>query len=115
MDTPVGEGGAGLSTGQLRRVALARTLCRRAPFVLLDEPSAALDATTEQAVVDAVAALRAAGSTVVLVAHRPALLLAADHVVVLAAQEPAQPPTPEHEAVALAAAAPSAPAWVERA
>jgi len=115
LATVVGEGGVGLSAGQVRRVAVARTLCRDAALVLLDEPSSALDGTTERAVVDAVDALRRAGRTVVVVAHRPALLVAADTVVVLAQHQVAPDMTLEHEAVLLAAVAPSAPAWTERA
>ena len=84
LATVVGEGGVGLSAGQARRVALARAFCRDAPLVVLDEPTAALDGATEDVVVEAVRALRAAGRTVVVVAHRPALLLVADRVVTVA-------------------------------
>jgi thiol reductant ABC exporter CydD subunit len=76
----VGEGGSGLSAGQRQRVALARAFLRDAPLVLLDEPTAGLDGTTEAELV-ATVRLLAAGRTVVLVAHRPALLPLADRVV----------------------------------
>jgi ATP-binding cassette subfamily C protein CydCD len=79
--------GAGLSAGQRQRVALARAFVRDAPLVVLDEPTAALDAESERRVVDAVTRL-ARERTVVLVAHRPALAAIADRVVVLSAVAP---------------------------
>ena len=72
-DTPVGDGGYGLSAGQRQRLALTRVLLTTAPLVVLDEPSAHLDHATERAVRAAVAALRADGRTVLLIAHRAAL------------------------------------------
>ncbi|UCM91835.1 thiol reductant ABC exporter subunit CydD [Streptomyces marincola] len=75
----LGEGGSGLSAGQRRRVALARAFLADRPLVLLDEPTAALDGATEAAVAAAVRRL-AAGRTMVLVTHRPALLAAADRM-----------------------------------
>ncbi|MFE6814382.1 thiol reductant ABC exporter subunit CydD [Streptomyces sp. NPDC057677] len=80
LDTPLGEDGAGLSAGQRQRLALARGFLADRPVLLLDEPTAALDGETEAGVVDAVRRL-AAGRTVLLVAHRPALLAVADRVV----------------------------------
>jgi len=79
--TPLGRGGEGLSLGQRQRVALTRTLLSGSPLVVLDEPTAHLDAAGERVVIDTVRALRAAGRTVLLVAHRPSLLAAADEVV----------------------------------
>lgn len=84
-DTLLGEGGAGLSAGQRQRLALARAFLRDAPLVLLDEPTAHLDADSEATIAAAVRRL-AAGRTVVAVAHRPALLADADRVVVLGAR-----------------------------
>ncbi|WP_189549712.1 thiol reductant ABC exporter subunit CydD [Streptomyces lavendofoliae] len=80
--TVLGEDGAGLSAGQRQRLALARAFLADRPLLLLDEPTAALDGATEGAVVDAVRRL-AAGRTVLLVVHRPALLAVADRVVTL--------------------------------
>ncbi|WP_411574125.1 thiol reductant ABC exporter subunit CydD [Streptomyces fradiae] len=82
VGTVLGEDGAGLSAGQRQRLALARAFLADRPVVLLDEPTAALDGATEDAVVEAVRRL-AAGRTVLLVVHRPALLAVADRVVTL--------------------------------
>ncbi|MFE1412365.1 thiol reductant ABC exporter subunit CydD [Streptomyces sp. NPDC058746] len=78
--TPLGEGGAGLSAGQRQRLALARAFLADRPVLLLDEPTAALDGETEAGIVEAVRRL-AVGRTVLLVVHRPALLALADRVV----------------------------------
>jgi thiol reductant ABC exporter CydD subunit len=80
LSTVVGSSGTGLSTGQGQRVALARAFLRDAPLLLLDEPTAALDESTEQSVLDAIRGL-AADRAVLLVAHRPAALAVADRVV----------------------------------
>ncbi|MCS0635156.1 thiol reductant ABC exporter subunit CydD [Streptomyces sp. LP05-1] len=80
--TVLGEDGTGLSAGQRQRLALARAFLADRPVLLLDEPTAALDGETEAAVVTAVRRL-AAGRTVLLVVHRPALLPLADRVVEL--------------------------------
>ncbi|WP_341358563.1 thiol reductant ABC exporter subunit CydD [Georgenia sp. M64] len=84
-ETPLGHGGVGLSVGQRQRLALTAALLGGAPLVVLDEPTAHLDAAAEQHVLDAVAALRDQGRTVVVIAHRAALLDLADDVVTVAA------------------------------
>lgn len=78
-DTVVGDGGRRLSTGQRRRIALARAFLRDAPLVLLDEPTADLDPASTELVARAIDQLRV-GRTVVLVAHRPELAARADRV-----------------------------------
>ncbi|MGW5880180.1 thiol reductant ABC exporter subunit CydD [Nocardiopsis terrae] len=67
-DTRLGERGARLSAGQRQRIALARAMCRDAPLVLLDEPTAHLDPENAKAVRTAVTRLLE-GRTAVIVAH----------------------------------------------
>ena len=81
-DTRVGEGGAGLSGGQMQRLALARAFLKDAPLVLLDEATAHLDGQTQAAVMEAIGEL-ASGRTVLMVAHRLSTLSLAHQVVVL--------------------------------
>ena len=79
-DTVLGDDGAGLSAGQRQRIALARAFLRDAPILLLDEPTANLDADTAADVMTAIRRL-ARGRTVILAAHRPELIVLADRVV----------------------------------
>lgn len=81
-DSEVGEGGALLSGGQRQRVCIARALLKDAPVLLLDEYTAALDASTEVAVRDALRQLRQ-GRTAVIVGHRLSSIRDADQVVYL--------------------------------
>ena len=80
--TDVGEGGALLSGGQRRRIALARAIVRDASLLLLDEPTTGLDAASEASVM---AAVRSAtgGRTVLIVTHQLGLALDAHRVLVL--------------------------------
>ncbi len=71
LDTPVGEGGYGLSGGQSQRIAIARAFIRNAPLLLLDEPTAHLDPATESDVLDSLGRL-ALGRTVILASHSAA-------------------------------------------
>ena len=80
--TALGDGGAGLSAGERQRLALARAFVRDAPLLVLDEPTASLDAETEAEVLEAVRRLTE-GRTALVVAHRPALVALADRVVTL--------------------------------
>jgi ABC-type protease/lipase transport system fused ATPase/permease subunit len=82
-DSELGDGGAVLSGGQRQRIALARAVYGSPKLVVLDEPNASLDADGEEALAAAIAALKQAGTTVVLVSHRPALMRQADTLAVL--------------------------------
>lgn len=82
-DTPLGSGGLGLSGGQKQRIGLARALYGRPALVVLDEPNSNLDEAGEAALVRAVNRLKAAGSTVVLVTHRPSILGVVDKLLLL--------------------------------
>lgn len=80
-DTQIGQDGAGLSVGQRQRFALTRALLAQTPIVILDEPTAHLDAVSEEIVLKAMEALRKKGRTVIAIAHRQALIDAADQVI----------------------------------
>jgi len=73
LDTHVGERGLGLSGGQAQRVALARAFVSPAALILLDEPTAALDAETETFVLDGLAELAAEGRIILIASHDTAL------------------------------------------
>lgn len=81
LDSLLDESGRGLSGGQAQRLALARVWLNDAVLVLLDEPTASLDEESEADVVKALQALAAAGRTVVIATHHPALMHMADRVV----------------------------------
>ncbi|MDR6120024.1 putative ABC transport system ATP-binding protein [Aeromicrobium sp. SORGH_AS981] len=82
LDRPVRAGGSSLSGGQRQRLALARALATDRPVVVLQDPTSAVDAVTEQAVADGVRRLRTGRTTLVLTSS-PALLRAADRVLVV--------------------------------
>jgi len=81
-DTVVGERGSTLSGGQRQRIAIARALLRDAPILVLDEPTAALDAQSEDLVMSALERLMA-GRTTFIIAHRLSTIRNADQIVVL--------------------------------
>ena len=79
METKLCERGAGLSEGQLQRLAIARALISNRPVLLLDESTSALDAETEKKVLENLKTLQ--NKTCLIVTHRPAALEIADEIV----------------------------------
>ncbi|QTP54948.1 thiol reductant ABC exporter subunit CydD [Billgrantia sulfidoxydans] len=74
IDTGLGERGSGLSGGQAQRLALARVFLSNADLVLLDEPTASLDAESEARVVESLRRLAEEGRALVIATHHPALM-----------------------------------------
>ena len=81
-DTMVGERGVTLSGGQRQRIAIARAVIRDTPILILDEPTAGLDAASEQAVMDALDKLMK-GRTSVVIAHHLDTIRRADVIFVV--------------------------------
>ncbi len=81
-DTLVGERGSTLSGGQRQRIAIARAVLRNAPLLILDEPTAALDAASEELVMNALEQLMQ-GRTTFIIAHRLSTIRRADQIVAL--------------------------------
>ena len=81
LDTPIGERGAGLSEGQLQRIAIARAIFADRPVLLLDEATSALDEATEARLLSNLRQMT--DKTVLIVTHRPAALSIADRTVAL--------------------------------
>ncbi len=82
FDLAVGERGESLSGGQRQSVGLARALLHNAPLLLLDEPTSAMDFSTESQITARVADF-AQGKTVVLVTHRTSMLATVTRVIVV--------------------------------
>jgi ATP-binding cassette, subfamily C, bacterial exporter for protease/lipase len=89
-ETELGEGGAVLSSGQRQRVGLARTLFGEPKLLILDEPNANLDSEGEAALLKALAEIKARGSTVVLISHKPSVFQNADKILLLVAGQVAE-------------------------
>ena len=81
-DTMIGERGVTLSGGQRQRITIARAIIRNSPVLILDEPSAGLDAESEKLVFDALGNLME-GKTSIVIAHRLATVRSADVIFVV--------------------------------
>ncbi|ELK46940.1 UNVERIFIED_CONTAM: thiol reductant ABC exporter subunit CydD [Halobacillus marinus] len=81
-DTPVGEGGRGLSGGEKQRLAIARAFLKKPSIILFDEPTTGLDLKTERVLQHSIAAL-AEYSTIITVAHRLHTIKNADQILFL--------------------------------
>ncbi|MFI5779508.1 ABC transporter ATP-binding protein [Nocardia sp. NPDC051570] len=82
LDTAVGEHGGALSGGEQQRVAIARALLPRPHLLLLDEPTAHLDAANEAALTRTIEQI-STESTLLVIAHRPSTIQSADQIIVL--------------------------------
>ena len=79
LDTMLGERGAGLSEGQMQRIAIARAIFSERPILLLDEATSALDETTEAKLLDNLRSMT--DKTVIIVTHRPKALEITDKII----------------------------------
>ena len=85
-DTMLGEGGGHFSGGQRQRIDLARALVRRAPILILDEPTSNLDAESESLFREALEKIRRdTQMTIILIGHRLSTVMSADRIAVLEA------------------------------
>jgi ATP-binding cassette subfamily C exporter for protease/lipase len=82
-DTSIGEAGNLLSGGQRQRIGLARAIYGKPAFIVLDEPNANLDEAGEAALLKTVQLLKAKGTTVFLITHRPGALAVVDRILIL--------------------------------
>ncbi|KAL9115322.1 MAG: hypothetical protein Q9227_000643 [Pyrenula ochraceoflavens] len=98
LETAIGEGGIGLSTGQAQRVVIARALCRRPKLLILDEATSTLDSDNAEIVKQTVTDLMRQSNdlTVLIITHAKEMMEVADNVLVLEKGSLAQQGTYEH-------------------
>ena len=82
-DTPIGDGGLGLSGGEKQRLGLARALYGDPSIIVLDEPNSNLDDIGEIALTQAIIRLRQLRKTVILISHRPSIIRETNKLLVL--------------------------------
>lgn len=80
-ETVIGERGVGLSGGQKQRISIARALAKKAPILILDDSTSALDMETEYEIQQELAALK--NTTKVIIAHRISAVKYADEIIIL--------------------------------
>lgn len=85
-DSLIGQGGAGLSLGQRQRLALTKAMLTDRQVIILDEPTAHLDAALEAQVNAAVQTIKESGRTVIAIAHRAGLTKIADQIIEVRAE-----------------------------
>ncbi len=82
-DTVIGQAGGALSAGQRQRIGLARAVYGQPKLVVLDEPNSNLDDVGEIALKEAIVQLKALGTTLVIISHRPSVLSVVDKILIL--------------------------------
>ena len=93
-DTYVGERGVKLSGGERQRISIARAFLKKAPILLLDEPTSAVDVATEELIQQALSVI-SVGKTVITIAHRLSTIQNADNILVFSKGEIAESGTHE--------------------
>lgn len=83
LDSDLGDFLGGLSQGQLRRLAIARSLFKDGDIFLFDEPTASIDDLSEQELILLLKNLRSSGKIVFVISHRPEVIASADKVLKL--------------------------------
>jgi ATP-binding cassette subfamily C protein LapB len=83
LDLPIFEGGKGLSGGQKQLLVFTRMVLAQPKVMLLDEPTASMDVSTEARCLNALRSPQLASSTLVLVTHKPSMLAVVSRVLVM--------------------------------